>query len=72
MHMVYYTDQQGGAFVPSFIDGIGLAVIARLLQLDSGRANTFEPRKQTLAKWRLARVLEYIVLHRLGMTEETP
>ena len=60
MHMVYDTDQQGGAFVPSFIDGIGLAIVARLLQLDTKRTNTFEPRKQTLAKWRLARVLEYI------------
>ena len=58
--LLYEWDVGGPPFVPSFVDGISLAIAARLIQMDSlhrGRA-TFS--REPLAGFRLKRVIDYV------------
>ena len=66
MLLIYESDLAGPPFVPSFVDGISLAVAARLIQLDSfGKRNTKHSR-EALAGFRLRKVVSYVSgnLHR--------
>jgi AraC-like DNA-binding protein len=60
MKMIFLCNNYGDQFVPSFIEGIGTAIAARLLQLDSNRTGIPKRSKEALATRRLKRVLEYI------------
>lgn len=49
---------------PSFIDSLGVSIASRLLWLYGDRKSPPEPRKSApLAKWRLAKALDYIEAH---------
>jgi AraC-like DNA-binding protein len=66
MHLIYDWNLAGPPFVPSFLDGISLAIAARLTQLDCLRNGETKPFKEALAGFRLRRVVEYVSqnLHR--------
>ncbi|CAA0090283.1 HTH-type transcriptional activator RhaR [Starkeya nomas] len=54
-------DEQGGSLAPIFVEGIGLALTARLIALQAtpGLSRDASP-KRVLAPWRLQRVKDYI------------
>ena len=60
MPLLYEWDQGGAPFVPSFVDGISLAVAARLTQIDSLRGGTANFHREALAGFRLRRVMDYV------------
>ena len=66
MHLVYEWDRGGAPFVPSFVDGISLAVAARLTQIDSLRSGAAKLSREALVGFRLRRVMDYVShnLHR--------
>lgn len=54
-------DEDGGPLGPTFVDGVGLALVARLIGHHSGRGNLHsEKRPAPLPKWRLNRAIAYI------------
>lgn len=66
MHILYEADLGGAPFVPAFVDGISLAVAARLIQLDSLNTDNMKRSREALAGFRLKRVFDYVShnLHR--------
>jgi AraC family transcriptional regulator len=66
MHLVYEWDLGGPPFVPSFLDGISLAIAARLIQIDSLQGGKANLSREALARFRLRRVMDYVSqnLHR--------
>ena len=66
MHLLYEWDRGGAPFVPSFVDGISLAVAARLVQIDALHSGNAKLSREALAGFRLRRVMDYVShnLHR--------
>ena len=66
MHLLYEWDLGGPPFVPSFLDGLSLAVAARLIQIDSLQSGRAKLSREALAGFRLRRVMDYVShnLHR--------
>jgi len=62
MQLIFRANQQGGAFIPSFVEGMSLAIVSRLLHLDMN-GGLQEKRVGGLARWRLRRAVEYIDAH---------
>jgi AraC family transcriptional regulator len=63
-HGLVHADDVGNIFGPRYVDGICVAMLARLLDLHSAAASRAP--KQTvsaLAKWRLKRVMDYVQQH---------
>ncbi len=61
MEMVCQCDEEGGPFVPSFIEAISIAIASRMLHLDRKRRSmTIRETKEPLVKWRLKRVCDYV------------
>ena len=53
-------DEAGGALGPCFVDGIGIALAARLVALSLRRGNAEKKAASPLAKWRLKKVTSYV------------
>jgi AraC family transcriptional regulator len=66
MLLIYEWDLGGPPFLPSFLDGISLAVAARLIQIDAPQSCNTKPLREALARFRLKRVVDYVSqnLHR--------
>jgi AraC family transcriptional regulator len=66
MLLIYEWNLGGPPFVPSFLDGISLAIAARLIQIDSLHNGQAKLSREALAGFRLRRVVDYVShnLHR--------
>ncbi|HLZ66680.1 MAG TPA: AraC family transcriptional regulator [Aliidongia sp.] len=53
----------GGIFGPTFVDGVGMALAARLVALSLSREPSSEKSSSPLAKWRLKKVVAYLEEH---------
>jgi AraC family transcriptional regulator len=64
--LLYEWDSCATPFVPSFVDGISLAIAARLIQIDSLHRGRATVSREALAGFRLKRVMDYVShnLHR--------
>jgi AraC family transcriptional regulator len=63
-HALIRADDFGGSFGQSYADGLGLAIVSRLLGRGAdGRTSVGGPRVSALSKWRLKRAVEYITAH---------
>jgi AraC-like DNA-binding protein len=57
-------DNDGGPAGPTFVDGVSIALAARLFTLDSMKGGAPVPnRSSPLPKWRLKRAIDYIEAH---------
>ena len=53
-------DSDGGAFGPAFVEGVGIALAARLVALSLAREQSVDKAPPPLAKWRLNKVMGYL------------
>jgi AraC family transcriptional regulator len=56
-------DAAGGTLGPAFVDGVGMALAARLVAVSLLREQPTEKTPSPLAKWRLKKVVEYVEEH---------
>ena len=56
-------DAAGGALGPAFVDGVGMALAARLVAVSLPRERPAEKTPLPLAKWRLRKVVEHVEEH---------
>lgn len=53
-------DSDGGTFGPAFVEGVGMALAARLVALSLAQEHAVDRASPPLAKWRLNRVMAYL------------